>query len=173
MTGLESLGSWAMAMDDGPFSEFGRCVDVGGDHGHFLFKVLQLSPNKQGILHDLDHMMLNAGKLWEEPSGPCFAEKNATLVSGDFLHCTRTIRAARIVFCMPGPQPNVWWAGKPECRQDLNWSSKIKQSDFESCQRTSWRRLFGSPQVQMHDKRTFKAMRFDEQLLSEWFSGAG
>jgi hypothetical protein len=83
MMGLESLGGWAMATD-GPFSKFGRYIDVGGSHGHFLYKVLQLNPNKQGILFDRDLVIVNARKLWDEPSGSYFAEKNATLVSGDF-----------------------------------------------------------------------------------------
>jgi hypothetical protein len=83
MMGIESRGGWAMAVD-GPFSKFGRYIDVGGNNGHFLYKVLQLNPNKQGILYDRDHVVLNARKLWEDPSGPYFAEKNAVFVSGDF-----------------------------------------------------------------------------------------
>jgi hypothetical protein len=72
MRSLESLGGWAMALD-GPFGgnkvDDTRLIDVGGNLGHFLHKVLVANPKKQGILFDRRPVLVNARKLWNEADG--------------------------------------------------------------------------------------------------------
>jgi hypothetical protein len=89
MTGLESLGGWAMAMD-GPFAKLDgtRSIDVGGNLGHFLHKVLVANPKKQGILFDREPVRVNARKLWNETGGVYYdgVEERMTMVSGDFFN---------------------------------------------------------------------------------------
>jgi C-methyltransferase len=86
MKSIESRGGWAMAKD-GPFADGTRFIDVGGSLGHFLHKVLVRNPNKQGILFDREHVLVNARKLWNEPGGDYHdgVEERLTMVSGDFL----------------------------------------------------------------------------------------
>jgi hypothetical protein len=89
MTGIESLGGWAMVMD-GPFAKLDgtRFIDVGGNLGHFLHKVLVANPKKQGILFDREPVLANARKLWNEPGGVYHSgvEERMTMVSGDFFN---------------------------------------------------------------------------------------
>jgi hypothetical protein len=89
MTGLESLGGWAMALD-GPFAKLDgtRFIDVGGNLGHFLHKVLVANPKKQGILFDREPVLVNARKLWNETGGVYHdgVEERMTMVSGDFFN---------------------------------------------------------------------------------------
>jgi hypothetical protein len=87
--GIESLGGWAMAMD-GPFGKVDgtRFIDVGGNLGHFLHKVLVANPKKQGILFDREPVLVNARRLWNEPGGVYHdsVEERMTMVSGDFFN---------------------------------------------------------------------------------------
>jgi hypothetical protein len=107
MKSLESLGGWAMAMD-GPFGKESngvennddadnngtatktRLIDVGGNLGHFLHKVLLANPKKQGILFDREPVLVNARKLWNEADGVYHdagvEQERMTMVTGDFFN---------------------------------------------------------------------------------------
>jgi O-methyltransferase domain len=85
MSGLEGLGGKAMAAD-GPFAKFKRMIDVGGSHGHFIYKVLQVNPGMKGILFDRPHVIANAHNHWYEPGGGYNdgTQERLTMVSGSF-----------------------------------------------------------------------------------------
>jgi hypothetical protein len=85
MMSLEGLGGLAMATD-GPFHKFNRFIDVGGSHGHFLYKVLSANADKEGILFDRPHVLSNAKKLWNESGGRYNdgPHKRLSIVEGNF-----------------------------------------------------------------------------------------
>jgi O-methyltransferase domain len=57
------------------FSRFKRIADIGGGRGHLLRAVLDATPNLNGVLFDLPHVV-------EESAG--FASERLTLQGGDF-----------------------------------------------------------------------------------------
>lgn len=85
MMAIEALGGMAMAAD-GPFYKFDRFIDIGGSHGHFLYKVISANPDKEGILFDRSHVLSNARKLWNESGGLYHdgTHKRLSIVEGNF-----------------------------------------------------------------------------------------
>lgn len=57
------LGASAMVAD-GPFQRVGRVIDVGGNQGNFLRKILLAHPGPSGLLFDLPSVIENARPFW-------------------------------------------------------------------------------------------------------------
>jgi hypothetical protein len=85
MAGLEGLGGKAMAVD-GPFAKFKRIIDIGGSHGHFIYKVLDANPSMKGVLFDRSHVIANANHLWNEAGGAYNdgTQERLTMIQGSF-----------------------------------------------------------------------------------------
>jgi C-methyltransferase len=85
MLSLELLGGKAMARDV-PFHKFQRVVDIGGNLGHFLHKIMTLNPQGKGVLFDRPQVLAHAKEYWFEQEGMYHdgTEKRLEMVEGSF-----------------------------------------------------------------------------------------
>lgn len=79
MTELTSMVEQAV-LESYDFSPFGKIVDVGGGHGHFITSILKKSPQATGILFDAPQVIEGARKRIETDA---LAER-CEAVAGDF-----------------------------------------------------------------------------------------
>ena len=84
--------AWFGPVYDFDWSTFKRVIDVGGNKGSFLYKVLEANPEMQGIVFDLpDVIETNSRSAWEDREED--VKNRTTLMAGNFFDASTLPKA--------------------------------------------------------------------------------